>query len=209
MRFRGIKHLLGAALIGFISIGSAQSATVNIGTLSFDDSTFADTVSVVSGDVPNVANIIDKDLVTNATLDSGFFGTDVIEVGFTDNLLVNNTGIDLLVFERFSDEESPLLSLTFGGPSIAGVFLESIMPGGINQTTVFGFDLDLLGITAGAIVAGNVFFTINGNTPDIAEIAAIDSGTTVVPLPAALPLFAGGLGLLGLIGWRRKRVATA
>jgi hypothetical protein len=37
-----------------------------------------------------------------------------------------------------------------------------------------------------------VFPTINGNT-----------GTT--PLPAALPLFASGLGALGLFGWRRKR----
>ena len=29
------------------------------------------------------------------------------------------------------------------------------------------------------------------------------------PLPAALPLFAGGLGALGLIGWRRKKKAAA
>jgi hypothetical protein len=29
------------------------------------------------------------------------------------------------------------------------------------------------------------------------------------PLPAALPLFAGGLGTLGLLGWRRKRKAAA
>jgi hypothetical protein len=28
------------------------------------------------------------------------------------------------------------------------------------------------------------------------------------PLPAALPLFATGLGALGLIGWRRKRKAA-
>ncbi len=37
---------------------------------------------------------------------------------------------------------------------------------------------------------------------------------TSTPLPAALPLFAGGLGVMGLLGWRRKRknaaaVATA
>lgn len=30
-----------------------------------------------------------------------------------------------------------------------------------------------------------------------------------VPVPAALPLFAGGLGLMGLLGWRRKRKAEA
>lgn len=29
------------------------------------------------------------------------------------------------------------------------------------------------------------------------------------PLPAALPLFAGGLGVFGLLGWRRKRKAAA
>ena len=31
----------------------------------------------------------------------------------------------------------------------------------------------------------------------------------VVPLPAALPLFASGLGAMGLLGWRRKRKAQA
>jgi hypothetical protein len=30
-----------------------------------------------------------------------------------------------------------------------------------------------------------------------------------VPLPAALPLFATGIGGLGLLGWRRKRKAQA
>jgi hypothetical protein len=32
---------------------------------------------------------------------------------------------------------------------------------------------------------------------------------TATPLPAALPLFATGLGGLGLLGWRRKRKAQA
>jgi hypothetical protein len=31
------------------------------------------------------------------------------------------------------------------------------------------------------------------------------SQATVVPLPAALPLFGTGLGLLGFLGWRRRR----
>jgi hypothetical protein len=34
------------------------------------------------------------------------------------------------------------------------------------------------------------------------------SGLTAIPVPATLPLFATGLGALGLLGWRRKRKST-
>ncbi|MBG6177169.1 hypothetical protein IWQ55_004779 [Labrenzia sp. EL_208] len=34
------------------------------------------------------------------------------------------------------------------------------------------------------------------------------SAARVVPLPAALPFLAGGIGFLGLMGWRRKRTAA-
>lgn len=33
----------------------------------------------------------------------------------------------------------------------------------------------------------------------------VETVTSATPVPAALPLFAGGLGALGLLGWRRKR----
>jgi hypothetical protein len=38
------------------------------------------------------------------------------------------------------------------------------------------------------------------------ESLAVLNATT--PLPAALPLFATGLGVMGLLGWRRKRKAA-
>ncbi|MES0810028.1 hypothetical protein ABLO27_11135 [Roseibium sp. SCPC15] len=44
-----------------------------------------------------------------------------------------------------------------------------------------------------------------GNT---ATVQATVTATSVVPIPAALPLMAGGLGLLGFMGWRRKRLAA-
>jgi hypothetical protein len=50
-----------------------------------------------------------------------------------------------------------------------------------------------------------------GNT-DGPPVNRYDAGTfaaVATPLPAALPLFATGLGALGLLGWRRKRKAEA
>jgi hypothetical protein len=38
-----------------------------------------------------------------------------------------------------------------------------------------------------------------------ASISIIGTSVTETPLPSALPLFATGLGLLGLLDWRRKR----
>jgi hypothetical protein len=44
----------------------------------------------------------------------------------------------------------------------------------------------------------------------ISELSAnaVETQTPAVPLPAALPLFATGLGVLGLFGWGRKRKAA-
>ena len=50
----------------------------------------------------------------------------------------------------------------------------------------------------------NVFFFNQG-----VDNVSLSIGAEVVPLPAALPLFATGLGALGLLGWRRKRKQAA
>ncbi|MCP4089887.1 MAG: hypothetical protein GY746_08840 [Gammaproteobacteria bacterium] len=42
-----------------------------------------------------------------------------------------------------------------------------------------------------------------------AEFATYSSTASVVPLPAALPLFGTGLAVMGLFGWRRKRKSAA
>lgn len=47
----------------------------------------------------------------------------------------------------------------------------------------------------------------HGNRTGMAEIAFDASPATVVPLPAAVPLFVTGLGVLGLLGWRRGAAA--
>ena len=46
-----------------------------------------------------------------------------------------------------------------------------------------------------------------GRNENLAISSGVSSGVT--PLPAALPLFATGAGVIGLLGWRRKRKAAA
>lgn len=63
------------------------------------------------------------------------------------------------------------------------------------------------------------FFNSDGGGKDISHFSLYGHAIALnpppmfppnpVPLPAALPLFAGGLGLLGFLGWRRKRMAAA
>jgi hypothetical protein len=47
------------------------------------------------------------------------------------------------------------------------------------------------------------------NPAAISATISATSSADATPLPAALPLFATGLGALGLLGWRRKRKAAA
>ena len=63
---------------------------------------------------------------------------------------------------------------------------------------------DTLGLTYGLV--GDTL-TVDFAGGDVSGTAAANftfSGSAT-PLPAALPLFASGLGALGLLGWRRKR----
>jgi hypothetical protein len=65
-------------------------------------------------------------------------------------------------------------------------------------TSPFRFDL--------ATTSGYVFYYDNELQDASGTITSTPAPT---PLPAALPLFAAGLGALGLLGWRRKRTARS
>ena len=56
----------------------------------------------------------------------------------------------------------------------------------------------------------NTLSVIGINISGVQQYAVGGEGApTPTPLPAALPLFATGIGALGLLGWRRKRKVTA
>ena len=61
--------------------------------------------------------------------------------------------------------------------------------------------------TALAADAGSAISIVLGQSAFQAEFDNVRLDAT--PLPAALPLFATGLGMIGLVGWRRKRSRAA
>ena len=52
-------------------------------------------------------------------------------------------------------------------------------------------------------------FRITDKANEGPVITFLQGAPSSVPLPAALPLLAGGLGVLSLLTWRRKRKAAA
>ena len=80
-----------------------------------------------------------------------------------------------------------------------------------------GFSVDI-DVAAGNLSGiPNFYFSVqNGSGSTDVIFQSISSltfsevaGASATPLPAALPLFASGLGGLGFLGWRRKRKAQA
>jgi len=72
------------------------------------------------------------------------------------------------------------------------------------------FDLsDNSGLLTFLAISNNGLPGVEGNGINLVVYAGEGEPVRAVPLPAALPLFATGLGALGLLGWRKKRKVTA
>jgi hypothetical protein len=101
------------------------------------------------------------------------------------------------------------LGLALGSPTIGSFVLSGASLSDIVSLTFAG---DLPAYTGGPFSGTwrEVLETCVGFDCEEAPVTFSVSGTaSVTPIPATLPLFATGLGTLGLLGWRRKRKATA
>jgi hypothetical protein len=180
-------------LLGLVAciamVGPAEAATYNI-------------------DYVNGIYTISGSITTNGTspvaaTDISAYSLSFINTGTTEFTLTNSdaspstpllTGGDLTttstqIFFNFSDDTNP-----------GSAFFESAGPYSIG----FYNELSNSSATTGVIEIG---------MPSVADIDLEVSGNVLLgsvpvsatPLPAALPLFAGGLGMIGLFSRRRKR----
>jgi hypothetical protein len=93
----------------------------------------------------------------------------------------------------------------FGGTESYAVFLNGA-PLGTFLGTAGPFTLVT---TPAALLGSNTLLFQGLTTTDSTVFIDEVSATAATPLPAALPLFAGGLGVLGLLAQRRKRKRNA
>jgi hypothetical protein len=112
---------------------------------------------------------------------------------------------------------SPAITGTFHGYSITSLFGLGGFEGNDNLLFYPGtpqFDED--GVS---FIAGGYRYNLSEYEGVISIASSLDGGflipvsvnsfaAAVTPLPAALPLFATGIGAMGLLGWRRKRKNT-
>jgi hypothetical protein len=130
----------------------------------------------------------------------------------TTSITVSTAGTDTLtnpvvfVNQTFSPPTAGFTVLigTLIGPSVMDTL----------NSTFATYALGAIGPTSGAsfINPGFAFATGSG-TFSLSSMGdttfTATAGVSAIPLPAAFPLFATGLGALGLLAWRRKRKADA
>jgi hypothetical protein len=122
--------------------------------------------------------------------------------GISYNQTTANTGV--LFFNP-----SGTLTEAFFGNNCVGLSGSCNLVDGTNNWV---FDVCLVGPCPGG--GGGQYAVTNPSYPfayfvDLSGSLVTSTPPPTTPLPAALPLFATGLGALGLLGWRRKRKNTA
>jgi hypothetical protein len=206
----GLISLLCVANANATTITFFETATVSgsLNGVSFTDAFITitgvgNTANTLSGQTCCFSNSIGTATFTLAGNGSGIIGSgtflDSIRVVVNQNTLFGNPGqITGHAGAGFSDFTIGTEILWTQGDS---PFSNYALVTNISVTGAAVLGLINLQIPSFSTTAGSLFITASTST--------FTAVLSEVPLPGALPLFATGLGALGLLGWRRKRKAQA
>ena len=189
-------------ITGYNGINAGLTATVSLGTLS-------GTTNEIWGSLPGVSGTLTPGNMTAGDYDDQYIGTSHIlpNSGATANC--GGTCVSGGGPQWYADVGSFTVTFTAtvsGGPN-DGQPVFSVFSDATNATGMF---VPWEGLDQNGFSEQPCCDIHSGGLTD--DLANIDLGTPpppTTPVPAALPLFAGGLGALGLLGWRRMRKAAS
>jgi hypothetical protein len=182
MRSKFGSFVLVAALAGWATLCGPASALVVVGPTYTYDLYLSD----------NFGDFVNLDLTTHqlaGPLPSG----GALVTNITGNANINGTAYIASGPTSFNGADNLLYSTS--------PFVDS-----------HGISFDLTSILVSADPPYNNYsggLTCNGGVTGCPTFSPTNMQLSQTPLPAALPLFATGLGVMGLFGWRRKRKAAA
>lgn len=193
-------------LLGF-AFSSPAYAVTTIGGLDFEDDAFADVLLdsggfLLSSGADTEASLTDAD---PRTLTIGFGSDAFVELGFTDNVVMNQDGADLAIFEL--GRPSPI-DVTIAGLSQVVDTVDSgfdvAFPFGSFGLNVALIDLSDFGVATNATITEvTIGFDVAGSFPPLVSlVGSLNSAS--VPLPPSLAFLLSGLIGLALLQYRRQ-----
>ena len=197
----GISALVAASVLTF---AQPAAADVTVGGFTFEDNAFADTLIASSGSFTFVGPSLASAL-TDSSASTYAFSNDTgafVTLGFTDNLLVNGAGADLVLFELGIPDP---FRVTINGISATYATTNTGFTAAGFNLNAAAIDLTLFGILSGASVTQVMLeFPNNGTRASTALVGALNSANAV-PEPSTWAMLIGGVGLMGGVMRRRAR----
>ena len=201
-----IKSLVSAA---FAVALVASANAVTIGGINFDDNAFADVLQSSSGSFTTSGGSLSSVLTDTdpGTYAFSFSPGAFVQLGFTDNVVVNGAGNDLALFELGIPDT---FSLTIGGiTQIYATTFTGFVAGGFDLNVAV-INLDDFGLASQAeidsILVGLDIVSSSGTVPSFSLAGAINSGGANVPDGGATIALLG-VSLAVIAGLRRKLCA--
>ena len=192
----------------FVNVYAATAGTLTVGA---GISMYFDSASALIAYMPTSGNVATLDAAVSdpGTTSSGAFGGDVLglvlDVDFSNYGALHGTSstpFGNLILVNFNPNS---VDFDLNGMSVTQFLAisETALGGGSTD----GHTLDDIDTIVAEL--GSSFDA--GNPGTVSEFATdhLEAPPSETPAPAALPLFASGLGAMGLFGWRKKRKNAA
>jgi hypothetical protein len=194
----GDAHLFASAFTD-LSGSSSTSHVVSVGSIGFVDGFTLSSPTEIKFTSSGSGTFINSSGVLGAAT-----GTVIFNLQGPSIFIIND--VISLSENNFSGKSTYDLSLNPGN-YLFNWSMEADAGAGNNPGLVASSSADLSHtgtLTIDAVTPGASLAFLSGH-----DYSSSSEAISATPLPAALPLFATGLGALGLLGWRRKRKAAA